>query len=128
MSLSSRGNLKNCVAEYNGTYGFGFSGNTLVKLEDCVAKFNGYGVILSTLCNATFIGSGEFSNNSQHGIHVIVKSVVVFKHSDYTGEIRNNGGYGLSIMWDACSIYHSQNSFSGNSLGDVYTAQGGHTY
>jgi hypothetical protein len=125
---NSRIVFSNCLAEHNDTYGFAISTFTWVTLENCAAKFNGsIGVMLNQLCAATFFTSGDYSNNTEDGIHVVNKALANF-YDGYSGEIRNNGAYGLSVTYDACSANHTRNSFSGNAAGNVVTASGGHTY
>ncbi len=125
---NSRIPFNNCVAESNDTYGFSIGPFCWVNLENCVAKYNGSnGVMLNSFCKGSFLSSGDFSNNGENGVHLTNKSLGVFCDG-YSGEIRNNGGYGLAAIIDSVSWRHTKNTFSGNALGDVLTGTGGHAY
>ncbi len=117
-----------CLAEQNDTDGFYICTFSWGTLTNCISKFNGrMGVDVNSLCRADFGTSGDFSNNGENGVHLTNKALGIFLDG-YSGEIRNNGGYGLGVIIDSVSWYHIKNTFSGNALGDVLTGTGGHAY
>lgn len=104
VSTNSRGDFTNCKSTYNGNAG----------------------IVLNSMCMGSFFGTGDFSNNAGAGINNVHHSKLNF--NSYTGQINNNGDYGIQIHYDSYSTGHTLNTFSGNTNGNVLTANGGHTY
>jgi len=128
IGLNATVHFTDCVAEYNDSDGFYLHTGAWGTLTNCISKFNGrMGVIANSLCRADFGTSGDFSNNGENGVHLTNKALGIFLDG-YSGEIRNNGGYGLASIIDSVSWRHTKNTFSGNALGDVLTGTGGHAY
>ena len=81
-------------------------------------------------CSGYFDGNCEFSGNGNSGMKLEGFSRAYFIDG-YTGQIANNGKYGLYISLDAHTQNHTKNTFSNNGTGvvdDVYTDRGGSTW
>jgi len=129
-ALNSFGYLINIITENNQKVGIHVWRNTTAEIQSCISRYNGNtGVIVDRSSCGDFFGSGnEFSNNDIYGVFVAHNSYAWFDSSTYHGNIRNNDQYGIAIRWDSFTENHTSNTFSGNTLGDLFIDTGGHTY
>jgi hypothetical protein len=121
---ASSGALYGCVVEYSGTWGIASTTNSSVSLVDCVSKYNRFGATANTNSALTFDGTGNFSNNTESGIHLAHLARAVFKDT-YSGQIRNNGMYGIDIRYNSYTESDTRNTYSNNTLGNTHLQWGG---
>ena len=117
-----------CLSESNDQYGFIIIYNSFTQFIDCIAQTNSLsGIYIQTQSSANFYSSGDFSDNGENGIYVDKNSSAHFTDG-YSGQINDNGDYGILVRYASNTINHGANSFSGNVDGPVYTEHGGQTY
>ena len=108
-----------CLSENNEGNGFLVIKNACSKLYNCKSNNNGSsGVFVSKTSITQYIESGEFSNNSDDGICCALNSFAYFQDG-YSGEIKNNGNYGIEIWTHSFTLNDHLNTITGNSAGDV---------
>jgi hypothetical protein len=128
VGLNARAHLEECLAERNLWYGIVARENCSVTLQSCISKDNGHsGVFIDVLSYAIFTVLGEYSGNGVSGIYVGAISRVWF-YDNYSGQIRDNGSYGLWVRYDSHSSEHYRNTFLNNAVINTYTDHGGHLY
>ncbi|MBN1517103.1 hypothetical protein JXA32_11110 [Candidatus Sumerlaeota bacterium] len=120
--------ITNCTFDHNTHSGLGVSNATVSAYGDSKARNNDiWGCIVSRHGSIGFSGTGDFSNNVQNGMHVIRGGYVKF-NPGYSGQMNGNGQYGLYARYNGFTEGHTLNTFSGNTLGDTYTNDGGALY
>ncbi len=128
LSLNSSGSFSGCVAEHSVGSGFSITRNSSANLTNCDSQYNGHFGVYSIITGSlSFYESGEFSNNSKSGMHILHNSRAWFA-GGYSGYIRDNADYGMEIRYDSYVEDYNKNTFSGNGLGNLLVNNGGHTY
>ena len=112
-------NFHDCLAENNSETGFLVIKNSCGKFYNCISQNNDYfGILLTRSCSGMFYESGKINDNTEDGIRCQLSSYAVFD-SDYSGEIKNNGAYGIGIQTHSFTVNDHLNTITGNAEGNV---------
>src|SRR5690606_5094299 len=107
----------------NTDHGFAITIASRGKYYGCRGINNGYsGASTNGTSIGQFFEGGEYSDNGVVGLHVNSFCDTAL-WTDFTGEISNNGQYGVSITLNSFFARNGRGDFIGNSSG-VYTAAG----
>lgn len=124
------------ICDYNNGAGMKINSNSTVYMYRVISDYNGlFGLATNSFTRIYLAGDCSFSHNTTYeGISLAYHSSLQFSGGwnaawpIFSGNIINNGRYGLSARWNSFSEGHVRAVITGNGTADVYLTPGGNTY
>lgn len=122
---NSSATISNCILQKNLMIGIICAHNSQSTITNTKIITNGdFGMSLRVMSFANYFGNCDISGNKQGGILAVQQSCLIFGNT-YAGTIRNNLGYGIYVRYESMCEDAHRNTFSGNTLGNLFADTGG---